>query len=73
MIPDAFRILEKQNKIQLFEVEDTHPLTIEKLKNLARTWMAFEDHDLHLRLFVSDRYGANIRELDLDLYERLLW
>ncbi|MGJ0483637.1 MAG: hypothetical protein ACR65R_03765 [Methylomicrobium sp.] len=72
-IPDAFRIIEEEGEIQLFEVEDTHKLTIEKLKLLAGSWTEFEENGLKLRLFISDRYGANIRELDLDLYEELLW
>lgn len=72
-IPDAFRVLESEGEIQLFEIEDSHPLTIEKLKLLASTWVAFDEVGLNLRLFISDRYGASIIELDLDLYEQLLW
>lgn len=72
-IPDAYRILAGEDEIHLFEVEDTHPLTINKLKLLASTWMEFHDHGIKFRLFVTDRYGSSIRELDLDLYEELLW
>jgi hypothetical protein len=71
-IPDAYRILVEENEIHLFEIEDTHPLSIDKLRMLTRCWLGFQEHGVTMRIFVSDRYGSLIRELDLDLFEMLL-
>ena len=65
IIPDLFEIDADNNIIRLFEIEDTHPLTNEKLEILIEWWSALDGHGVNLELFVTDRYGFNIRKIDL--------
>ena len=65
IIPDLFEIDRDKKVIRLFEIEDTHPLTNEKLELLVEWWGALDFHSIELELFVTDRYGFNIRKLDL--------
>lgn len=63
--PDLFEIDETKKLIRLFEIEDTHPLPNEKMQILYEWWWALDCEGLELELFVSDRYGHNLRKLDL--------
>ena len=65
IIPDLFEIDADNKIIRLFEIEDTHPLTNEKLEILIEWWSALDGHGINLELFVTDRYGFNIRKIDL--------
>jgi hypothetical protein len=47
------------------EIEDTHPLSREKLKLYCDVWDLLDFCSCDLRLFVFDRYGHNKRELNL--------
>jgi hypothetical protein len=51
------------------EVEDSNPLSREKLWAYCELYMSLDCWDYELRLFVFDRYGLNERQLNLcDLY-----
>ena len=65
IIPDLFEIDRESKIIRLFEIEDTHPLTNEKLELLIEWWSALDGYSIGLELFVADRYGFNIRKIDL--------
>jgi hypothetical protein len=65
IIPDLFEIDSENNIVRLFEIEDTHPLTNEKLEILFGWWSALDFHNVNLELYVTDRYGFNIRKIDL--------
>jgi hypothetical protein len=65
IIPDLFEIDRENKTIRLFEIEDTHPLTNEKLMTLVEWWWALDNYDFELELYVTDRYGFNIRKFDL--------
>jgi hypothetical protein len=65
IIPDLFEIDADNKIIRLFEIEDTHPLTNEKLEILIEWWSALDGYGIGLDLFVTDRYGFNIRKIDL--------
>jgi hypothetical protein len=47
------------------EIEDSHPLSREKLWLYCDLWDSLEYFGSYLRLFVFDRYGLNERELEL--------
>ena len=67
-IPDLWWIDELNKAIHLYEIEDTHPLTEEKLLLLERYWWHMDAVDWELTLTVFDRYGLNARPLDLTSY-----
>ncbi len=67
-IPDLWWIDEPNKAIHLYEIEDTHPLTEEKLFLLERYWWHMDAIDWDLTLTVFDRYGLNPRPLDLTNY-----
>lgn len=67
-IPDLWWIDESNRAIHLYEIEDTHPLTEEKLLLLERYWWHMDALDWDLKLTVFDRYGLNPRSLDLTDY-----
>ena len=67
-IPDLWWIDEPKKAIHLYEIEDTHPLTEEKLLLLERYWWHMDAIDWDLTLTVFDRYGLNPRFLDLMNY-----
>lgn len=54
--------------ITIFEIEDTHPISLQKLKDYAENWFFLDCSDIALRLIVYDRYGEHERELDLMEY-----
>lgn len=54
--------------INLLEIEDTSPLSPEKLRDYADWWFLLDCDQIVLRLFVYDRYGEQERELDLQDY-----
>ena len=67
-IPDLWWIDGPNKAIHLYEIEDTHPLTEEKLLLLERYWWHMDAIDWDLTLTVFDRYGLNSRPLDLTQY-----
>ena len=67
-IPDLWWIDEPERAIHLYEIEDTHPLTEEKLLLLEQYWWHMDALDWELTLTVFDRYGLNPRPLKLMEY-----
>jgi hypothetical protein len=63
--PDLYEIDEEKRLIRLFEIEDTNPLSDAKLAIIFNWWWELDCEDLELELYVSDRYGLNLRKLDL--------
>lgn len=63
--PDLYEIDEADKLIRLFEIEDTHPLSDSKLHKLAFWWWSLDSYGFELELFVTDRYGHNLRKIDL--------
>lgn len=58
--------------ISLFEIEDTHPLSVDKLRDYADFFMNYDFYDLDVKLFVYDRYGQQKREICLSEYYMML-
>ena len=50
------------------EIEDSNPLTPEKLWRYCDLWDTLDFYDCDLRLLVFDRYGENERELNLGAF-----
>ena len=65
IIPDAFAIFPDRQRIELFEVEDSHPITPRKMQKLVDLWFHVDCEMWELILFVTDRYGLNEREIAL--------
>lgn len=63
--PDAYVLDEDAREIVIYEIEDTHMLSTEKLDLLIEHFWWFDDMGLTLRLIVTDRYGMNRREISL--------
>jgi hypothetical protein len=49
-------------------LEDTHPLTQEKLAKLHNYWWVMDGYGWQITLTVFDRYGLNGRQLDFTEY-----
>lgn len=67
-LPDAYRIDREAQEILVYEVEDTCPISPEKLLRLAYWWFQWDADDEHEwlpRVFVVDRYGNVGTEIDL--------
>jgi hypothetical protein len=68
MLPDAYRIDRAGGWIDIFEVDDTHPIPAHKLQAYANLWEAWDGEgrsDFMPRLFNVDRYGKVQGEIDL--------
>lgn len=67
-IPDAYEFTD--DEIRLYEIEDTNKLSAVKLEKLCNLWFTLDalDPDVTLRIFVCDRYGHNMHEIDLFNY-----
>ena len=64
-LPDGL-LINKQRCLALFiEIEDTHPLTEEKLDRYADTFWLLDAAYWTTVLRVADRYGRNVRDIDL--------
>jgi hypothetical protein len=63
--PDLWEIDENKKLIRWFEIEDTNPLSDTKLSILLNWWWALDCEGVELELYVCDRYGLNLRKLDL--------
>jgi len=63
-VPDAFRINEGTQEIELFEVEVTHAIPDRKLRDLVSYWFEWEsegEHDWLPILIQVDRFGSRHR------------
>lgn len=72
-IPDAWSYVphhttEHPGTIYLFEVENEHSLSEDKLCDYAMFYNIFDFYNCDVRLFVYDRYGENEREINLQEY-----
>ena len=67
-IPDLWWIDAENQTVHLFEIEDTHPLSQEKLLLLHNYWWHMDAISWNLTLIVFDRYGLNPRPLNLMEY-----
>lgn len=66
VLPDAYRINVTAKKVTVFEVEDTYPLSWEKVdRYLALFWM-LDNYDWDLEIVVVDRSG-HARHADVTL------
>jgi hypothetical protein len=63
IIPDAFMIDEGARVVTVYEVEDTCPITYEKMRLLGGIGFALDCEDWEFNLVVVDRYGGQ-REVD---------
>jgi hypothetical protein len=64
-IPDLWWIDATSQTIHLYEIEDTHPLSQDKLCLLHDWWWDMDAINWMVTLTVFDRYGLNARSLDL--------
>lgn len=65
IIPDAYKIDHDNQCIWIYEIEDTNPLTLDKLVLITDIFWLFDWLSWNTRLIVYDRYGENPRELNL--------
>ena len=65
IVPDAYIVDKEEQSVYLFEIEDTHLLTPEKLKRLCSIWFHLDCLSWTMRVFLIDRYMANWRVLPL--------
>lgn len=72
-LPDAYRIDRENCDLLIYEVEDSHPIPVDKLEMYADMWFDWDcegHHDWLPRLFTIDRYGRATGEIDLgDLHD----
>lgn len=54
--------------LNIFEIEDSHLIDIEKMRDYADLWFNLDDLDLDLHLFVYDRYGEHEKQICLCEY-----
>lgn len=66
--PDYFCIetIDEVVTVSIYEVEDTHPLTSSKIRDIVEWWFDLDSMAVDVKLFVTDRYGLNIREIMLE-------
>lgn len=65
IIPDAFLIDKSASTVYLFEIEDTHPLTADKLRKLSEIWFRLDSIEWEMRVFLVDRYLTSWRSLPM--------
>lgn len=63
ILPDGW--LREGDTFVALEIEDSNPLSFDKLWKYCQLWDVLDFYDLSLRLLVFDRYGQSQRELDL--------
>jgi len=65
IIPDAYLIEKSASTVYLFEIEDTNPLTANKLRKLSEIWFRLDSIDWEMRVFLVDRYLTSWRSLPM--------
>jgi len=65
IIPDAYLIDTDFNVVYLFEIEDTNPLSADKLRKLSEIWFRLDCIEWEMRVFLIDRYLSIWRSLPL--------
>jgi hypothetical protein len=65
VIPDGY-IIDRQNQtVYFFEIEDTNPISTDKLRKLSQIWFYLDCIQWDLKVFLIDRYLSNWRALPL--------
>lgn len=67
-LPDAYRIDRESEELILYEVEDSNPISPQKLAALGEFWFDWDcegQHDWLPRLVTVDRYGRETGEIDM--------
>lgn len=67
-VPDAWKIHHRVGPwitVTCFEIEASSELTDYKLMKYVRAWFDCDCDNISLHLIVTDRYGQNLREIDL--------
>lgn len=70
--PDAFKVDSENRQVTLFEVEDSHKLSIRKLSIIVNLWWILDDIGWDLHLIVVDRYATDRKEIDLHEWSFLM-
>ncbi|RYZ20060.1 MAG: hypothetical protein EOO16_17970 [Chitinophagaceae bacterium] len=65
IIPDAYLIDKSACTVYLFEIEDTNPLTADKIRKLSEIWFRLDSIDWEMRVFLVDRYLTSWRSLPM--------
>lgn len=65
IIPDAYLIDDDIEVVYLFEIEDTNPLTADKLRKLSEIWFRMDCIEWEMRVFLIDRHLSIWRSLPL--------
>lgn len=63
--PDLWFVDADERVVNLFEIEDTSPLTGTKLEKLVNFWWAMDDESWDVCVIVFDRYGLQPRAINL--------
>ncbi len=67
-IPDAFSIDRRKKQVVVYEIEDTHLLSLKKLGRMMMFYWWLEYHYWDLRVLITNRYGQVTNEIDLLSY-----
>lgn len=67
-IPDAFTLDRKKKQVVVYEIEDTHLLSLKKLGRMMKFYWWLEYHYWNLRVLIANRYGQVTNEVDLLRY-----
>ena len=71
-VPDAFKIDRESHEVIIYEIEDAHPLSIQKFYRIMEVWELLDGVGWDLRLIVTDRYVAKRGELNLEKWDLAL-
>lgn len=63
-IPDAFSIDRRRRRVLAYEIEDTHPISILKLRRMIMFNFWLDTHYWRLRVLIANRYGKITNEID---------
>jgi hypothetical protein len=66
--PDAYVVDINNQAITVYEVEDTNALSVQKIRDLTHFWFVLDSYSWDFRVVVTDRYGLNQRELNMQAY-----
>jgi hypothetical protein len=63
IIPDAYLIDRSAKVVYLFEIEDSNPLTADKLRKISEIWFRLDSIGWDMRIFLVDRYSVGPAKL----------
>jgi hypothetical protein len=64
-VPDLWYVDPGNRDIHIFEIEDTSPLTSEKLTRLVDFWWSMDNEGWDVKVVVFDRYGLQPRIINV--------